>query len=59
MAGFQKFPVPKYINMDFWAYNKKWIGNTISITLGAILFNLSINRFLSNRIVIIYQIIEN
>lgn len=59
MAGFQKFPVPKYINMDFWAYNKKWIGNTISITLGATLLNLSINRYLSTRLVIIYLIIEN
>lgn len=51
MAGFQKFPVPKYLYIDFWNYNKKWIGNTFYITLGSFLTFLSLNRYLQSRIV--------
>ena len=57
MAGFQKFPVPKYLNIDFWNYNKKWIGNSISVGLGAFLFWLSFNRYASIRKVIFYVIV--
>lgn len=49
MAGFQKFPVPKYLFIDFWNYNKKWLGNTIATASGAFLFFLSFNRFAMNR----------
>lgn len=52
MAGFQKFPVPKYAFIDFWNYNKKWIGNTAFTTFGAFLIFLSMNRWTANRQVI-------
>ena len=52
MAGFQKFPVPKYLYIDFWNYNKKWIGNTFYISLGSFLTFLSVNRYVQSRIVI-------
>jgi hypothetical protein len=61
MAGFQKFPVPKYLFIDFWNYNKKWLGNTIATVSGAFLFFLSFNRFAMNRHVmnlLIYILIE-
>lgn len=51
MAGFQKFPVPKYLYIDFWNYNKKWIGDTFFVTFGAFMTFLSLNRYLSTRIV--------
>lgn len=51
MAGFQKFPVPKYLYIDFWNYNKKWIGNTFYISLGSFLTFLSVNRYVQSRIV--------
>lgn len=54
MAGFQKFPVPKYLNIDFWNYNKKWIGNSLSVGLGAFLFWLSFNRYAAIRKVIFF-----
>lgn len=56
MAGFQKFPVPKYLYIDFWNYNKKWLGDTFFISLGGMLTFLSLHRFLASRIVIIYLI---
>ena len=58
MAGFQKFPVPKYAFIDFWNYNKKWIGNSISTAAGSFLFFLSMNRYASNKTVnyLFYQI---
>jgi len=52
MAGFQKFPVPKYAFIDFWNYNKKWIGNTAFTAFGSFMIFLSANRYTSNRTVL-------
>lgn len=59
MAGFQKFPIPKHLTIDFWNYNKKWIGNTISVALGASLFWMSFVRYAGNRKVFIDLSLEN
>lgn len=42
MDGFQKIPIPNYLNIDFLNYNKKWISNSLSVGLGAFLFWLSL-----------------
>ncbi len=49
MAGFQKFPVPRYAFIDFWNYNKKWIGNSAFTAFGSFLVFLSMNRWAQNR----------
>ncbi len=60
MAGFQKFPVPKAAYIDFWNYNKKWLGNTLFSVFGGFLFFLSANRYVHNRMVKIrFNNIEN
>lgn len=51
MAGFQKFPVPRYAHIDFWNYNKKWIGNTAYTVLGSTLIWLGVIRWTANRTV--------
>lgn len=51
MAGFQKFPVPRAAFMDFWNYNKKWIGNSVSTAFGGFLIWMSFNRYTANRMV--------
>ena len=51
MAGFQKFPVPRAAFIDFWNYNKKWLGNTMASASGAFLIWLLANRYFANRMV--------
>jgi hypothetical protein len=45
MAGFQKFPVPRALNFDAWAYNKKWIGNSVALFAGALLITIPFFRY--------------
>ncbi len=59
MAGFQKFPVPKYMFTDFWNYNKKWIGNTFFIAFGSFLTFLSAARYAENRHVILLSYVRD
>ena len=60
MAGFQKFPVPRYAFIDFWNYNKKWIGNSAFTAFGSFLVFLSMNRWALNRQVTYkFQQLEN
>jgi hypothetical protein len=53
MAGFQKFPVPRAIMYDAWAYNKKWLGNSFCAFTGAILTSISLYRYNLSRTVLI------
>jgi len=49
MAGFQKFPVPRALYYDAWAYNKKWMGNGASAFVGAFFVALSLYRYTITR----------
>ena len=59
MAGFQKFPVPRSAHIDFWNYNKKWMGNSVALLAGVFFTWLSLNRYMHNRLVINPLSIEN
>jgi hypothetical protein len=59
MAGFQKFPVPRSAFVDFWNYNKKWMGNTAAVFSGTVLIWMSFNRLFANRTVMYRLITES
>jgi hypothetical protein len=54
MAGFQKFPVPRHLNFDAWAYNKRWIGNSFVLFAGALLITFPLYRYTLSRSVQIF-----
>lgn len=45
MAGFQKFPVPRAYYIDAWAYNKRWIGNSLCLFIGSFFVGVSFYRY--------------
>ena len=49
MAGFQKFPVPKWVFYSPWAYNKKWKGHAMSVAGGSLLFCAAAMRYHSSK----------
>lgn len=40
MAGFQKYPVPRYLHTYKWLINSKWKANSLHALAGGILFTL-------------------
>ena len=44
MAGFQKYPYPRYLNGHFWVINKNWRRNMFHIGVPLFIFNFAFFR---------------
>ena len=49
MAGFQKFPVPRWVYYMPWAHNKKWRGHSLAAFGGAMIISIASARFFMMR----------
>lgn len=45
MAGFQKYPVPRWQFYHPWAYNKRWKQQTAMVFCGSLLWTMILGRY--------------
>ena len=54
MAGFQKFPVPRYLPECPWAFNRRWRQHTLAVVAGSFLFSFMAIRSMRIKLVTKY-----
>lgn len=58
MAGFPKYPIPRYINSSLWILNRNWKNNLFHTVIPAFLLALIAERTLNLGFVTFFYIIN-
>jgi hypothetical protein len=44
MAGFPKYPVPRYMQLRMWIINRNWKRNSLNLFVGSVLLGIILSR---------------